>query len=211
MTALRGVCLGMALLALPPANASAQGTGCNAAGCVPPSFSSGQIFGGFRNGLYQPGQVFAPRFGGMLSEVRLGLHTVPATPEDTTCVVIEIRTVEGGFPTNLILGEAVVSGGPFVGGNLYSGSFAGQNLLLDPGTPYAITLRTTGGHAYILGRFPACDPSTGSINPVHTYDGGATWGYAWSPGERSMVYQVCVDAVTPSVRISWGRVKTLYR
>ena len=206
---MRSVCLGLALLALSPANVGAQGTACDAAKCVPPGFSSGSIFGGFSNGLYRPGQIFMPRFRGVLSEIRLGLHTT--TPNDTTRVVIEIRTVQGGFPTSVILGQAIISSGPFAGGSLYTGSFAGQNLQLDPGTQYAITLRTTGGHANILARFPGCDPSTGSINPVHTYDGGATWGYAWSPGERSMVYQVCVDAATPAVRSSWGRVKTLYR
>lgn len=209
MTAMRSVCLGLILLALSPANVKAQGTGCEAAECAPPGFSWQQVFGGFSNGSYRPGQIFAPRFRGVLSEVRLGLQT--SSPSDTTRVVIEIRTVQGGFPTSVLLGQAIVSGGPFVAGTLYIGSFAGQDLLLESGTPYAITLRTTGGHVYILGQFPGCDPSTGSINPVHTYDGGATWGYAWSPGERSMIYQVCVDAATPAVRSTWGRVKTLYR
>lgn len=209
MSARRWIILGLALLALLPRTATAQGTGCDAAGCVPPSFSDGQIFGGFSNDFYRPGQIFAPRFRGVLREVLLGLST--SIPGDTTCVVIEIRTVQGDFPTGVILGQAVIPHGPYAGGQLYAGSFAGQNLLLDSGTPYAITLRTTGGHAYVLARFPGCDPSTGSINPVHTYDGGATWSFAYTPGERSMVYEVCVDAATPAWSSSWGRLKTIYR
>ena len=211
MTAMRSVYIGLALLVLSPANVRAQGTGCDTAECVPPVISPGLIFAGFRNDFYRPGQIFAPRIRGALSEVRLGLHTSPSTPNDTTCVVIEIRTVQGGLPTSVILGQAIVPG-PFAGGSLYGGSFAGQNLMLDPGTQYAITLRTTGGHAYILGRFPACDPSTGSIEAVSSFDGGATWFYVGgSPTTRSMVYQVCVDAATPAVSSSWGRVKTVYR
>jgi len=202
---MRAVCLGVTLLALLPIHVSAQDKACEAAGCGPPVL--GNIFAGFRNDFFRPGQIFAPRFGGVLSEVQLGLAT--AQGADTTSVIIEIRTVQAGFPTSVILGEAVASGGPFVSGNLYSGGFAGQNLVLDSGTQYAIVLRTTGGHAYILGRFPACDPSTGSINPVASHDGGSTWTYI--AGERSMVYQVCVDAVTPALRASWGKIKTLYR
>ena len=206
---MRSIFLGLALLALSPAHVKAQGTGCDAAGCVPTWFSSEQMFGGFSNGSYRPGQIFTPRFRGVLSEVRLGLFTTTQT--DTMHVIIEIRTVQGGFPTNVILGQAVVPGGPYAGGSLYAGSFAGQNLQLDPGTQYAITLRTTGGIVFILARFPGCDASTGTINPVHTFNGGTTWAYATSPGERSMIYQVCVDAATPAVSSSWGRVKTLYR
>jgi hypothetical protein len=210
MTAMRLVCLGLGLiLALSPANVKAQDPGCVAAECVPPGTSWPGTFGGFSNGSYRPGQIFAPLFGGVLREVRLGLEA--SRPSDTTRVVIQIRTVQGGFPTSVVLGEAIVPGGPFVNGTLYTGSFAGQGMLLESGTEYAITLRTTGGNVALLAQFPGCDPSTGSINPVHTYDGGATWGYAWSPGERSMIYQVCVDAATPAVRSSWGRVKTLYR
>lgn len=203
----RAALLALALIA-GARSAAAQGTGCVAAECAPPVFSSGTIFGGFFNDFYRPGQIFAPRFRGVLREVRLGLDTV--NPSDTTHVVVEIRSVLGGFPTSVILASGIIPG-PFVGGNLYTASFTGQNLLLDPGTEYAISLRTTGGHAYILARFPACEPSTGSINPVHTYDFGATWGFAWEPGERSMIYQVCVEAATPAARTSWGKIKTLYR
>lgn len=208
---MRSVCFSLALLVLSPANVRAQGAGCDTAECVPPVISPGLVFGGFRNDSYRPGQIFAPRIRGVLSEVRLGLSTSPSNPSDTTCVVIEIRTVHGGLPTTVILGQAIVPG-PFAGGSLHGGSFAGQNLLLDSGTQYAITLRTTGGHAYILGRFPACDSSTGSINAVSSSDGGATWReVGGSPTDRSMVYQVCVDAATPAVRSTWGRMKTDYR
>lgn len=188
-------------------------TGCVAAGCVPApgQFTPSTTFGGFNNGPYIPGQVFTPTFRGVLSEVRLGLHNA-SSPSDTTRAVAEIRTVEAGFPSGVVLAQALVSGAPYVGGNLYPASFSAAHLVLEPGTHYAIILRTGSPNVvYILGVFPGCQPYTGSINPVHSYDGGLTWGYAWSPGERSFAYEVCVDAATPTVRSTWGSVKAAYR
>ncbi len=200
------------LLAFGAAGARAQGSGCVAAHCVPPAnlITSGRIFGGFSNGDYQPGQTFSPLFRGVLREVRLALHST--TPGDTARVIAEIRLVSGGLPTAAVFARALVSGAPYVAGPLYPASFEGHNLVLDPGTRYAITLRGGGSQVvYALAAFPGCDPSTGSYDPVHTYDGGLTWGYAWSPRERSFVYQVCLDAATPTTRSTWGRVKLLYR
>lgn len=188
-------------------------TGCVTAECVPPPylFIAERIFGGFNNGEFIPGQTFTPRLGGQLDVVRLGLYSV-GNPNDTTRVVAEIRTVEAGFPSEVILARALVSGAPYVAGNLYPAPFASQHLLLEAGARYAITLRTASPSVvYILAALPGCDPSTGSNDPVHSYDGGLTWGYAWFPAERSFVYEVCVDGATPAVHGTWGRVKTLYR
>lgn len=212
--------LAFARLALAAAVASgafaapaASQTSCVAAGCVPPpeSFLPGVIFGGFNSGAYIPGQTFKPLFRGVLKEVRLGLHNADA-PGDTTRVVAEVRAVAGGFPSGPVLARALVAGAPYVGGHLYTASFPNAQLVLEPGTLYAITLRTSSPNVvYILARFPGCGSWTGSINPVHSYDGGTTWGYAWSPAERSFAYEVCVDAVTPTVRSTWGRLKAAYR
>lgn len=201
----------LAALALAPGVAGAAD--CTAAGCVPAPylFNTGRIFGGFSNGDYRPGQTFTPKRRGVLEEVRLGLHNAGA-PSDPTPVTAEIRTVAGGFPTREILAQAPVAGAPYVGGNLYTASFAAHNLVLESGTRYAVTLRAGGPQiVYILAVFPGCGPASGSNDPVHTYDGGQTWGYAWSPGERSFVYEVCLGAITPATSATWGRLKTLYR
>jgi len=198
------------LFILIPAGAMAQGTGCVAAECVPSFIGPERIFGGFNNGAYRPGQTFVPRFRGVLNEVRLGLHTTVLG--DPTPVVAEIRPVVAGLPTSVILAQAVVAGAPYIGGQLYTASFTGQNLMLDASTTYAITLRGTSSRiVYILAEFPSCNPATGSRDPAHSNDGGLTWTYAYSPGERSFVYQVCVDAATPALRSTWGEIKTLYR
>lgn len=189
------------------ANAAPVGlTSCSAAGCTNPYWGSGQIAAGFGDGPFRPGQTFAPKFSGVLNTVRLGLETVTGNP---VSAVAEIRTVTNGLPTTTILAEATVLGAPYTGGVFYAADFTAQNLVLFGGTRYAITLRGSGHH-YVLAAFPACPTSTGAIDYVHSYDAGQTWA-TLQTRDRSIIFEVCMDAATPTQGTTWGRVKAIYR
>jgi hypothetical protein len=176
---------------------------------VPAHWGPGQIAAGYGAGVpgFFPGQTFKPRFTGVLASVRLGLVGGP------TPALVQIRTTTpAGLPTNTVLGTAAVAGAPYTGGVLYSASFAPQNIVLTAGTRYAIVF--TGappGIVTILAAFPPCNAfGSGAEDYVHTYDGGATWEKLQAR-DRSIIFEVCLDAATPTAATTWGRVKAIYR
>jgi hypothetical protein len=178
---------------------------CVTAGCVPLNFSSGQTAAGFNDGAFRPGQTFTPQFSGTLKEVRLGLFS-----QGVNDAVVEIRTVAGNVPTTTVLGQATAPGSPYADNVLHVADFSSQNVVLNAGTPYAITLVASTGSPGIaaLGSFPPCPQgATGTGDYVSSNDGGNTWT-VFPFMDRSLVYEVCLDAPTP-VRIStWGEIKT---
>jgi hypothetical protein len=182
-------------------------TSCSAAGCVTPYWGPGQIAAGFGVDNFRPGQTFAPKFSGVLSAVRLGLQTSGTVP-----AVVEIRTVINRLPTATILASTVAWGAPYTGGVFYSADFSAQPLVLRAGTPYAITLRANAFQTIsILAAFPPCDSaSTGTLDYVHSYDGGQTWA-ALETRDRSIIYEVCMDSNTQARAGTWGMLKSLYR
>jgi hypothetical protein len=198
------VCLAVAspiVRAAPPAP-----TNCIAAGCTNSYWGSGQIAAGFGAPLaFQPGQTFTPQFTGALHAVRLGLET---SLGHNVNAVVEIRTTVNGLPAATILAEAPVPGAPYAAGVLHAADFTAQNIVLTAGTRYALTLRS-GAHQYILAAYPACFTSTGAADYVHTYD-GQTWEKL-ATRDRSIIFEVCLDAATPTRTSTWGRVKAIYR
>jgi len=178
---------------------------CTAAGCVNGYWGSGQIAGGFGLTAYRLGQTFTPKFTGVLNAVHLGLETITGSNINT---IAEIRPTANGVPTSMVLAEAVVPGAPYVGGVLYSADFSSADLLLETGTRYAVTLRSTT-HCYALAAFPKCPVSTGANNFVESNDNGQTWDALYD--DRSLIFEVCMDAVTPVRAHSWGSVKAIYR
>jgi len=180
---------------------------CVTAGCVPSLFSSGQTAAGFNDGSFRPGQTFAPQFSGQLKEVRLGLFS-----QGTNDAIVEIRPVAGGVPTSTVLAQATVPGSPYADNVLHVADFTSQNLTLNAGTEYAITLVASGASPNIaaLGSFPPCPSSTGTGDYVSSSDGGSTWT-VYPYMDRSFVYEVCLDAGVPVQRVSWGTIKAMER
>jgi hypothetical protein len=203
----------VALTLLPgPRAAAAESQGalgdpCVAVGCVPAVFSSGATAGGFGPGSYRLGQTFTPRFTGVLREVRLGLWS-----QEANAAIAEIRPTSSGVPTSVILGEALVPGTPYSDTRLHIADFSSQLLLLVNGAQYAVTLRPVADAAVItaLAAFPPCRPELGTGDFVTSDDFGQTWSIHL-PRDRSIVYEACLDAATPTVTGSWGRLKALYR
>ncbi len=180
---------------------------CAAAGCVPAAWGPGQVAAGFGVGGFQPGQTFAPSFTGALAAVKLGLQTSGAIT-----AVAEIRPTANGLPTATVLASAPVPGAPYTAGVLYTADFAAANLVLVAGTRYAVTLRATSNVTIsILAAFPPCHAATtGTHDYVHSDDLGQTWSKL-ATRDRSIVYQVCLDAATSARATTWGRVKGIYR
>ena len=180
---------------------------CGAAGCVPANWGPGQIAAGFGVGGFQPGQTFAPAITGVVVSVRLGLET-----SGVIAAIAEIRPTVNGLPTNTVLASAPVPGAPYTAGVLYTADFAPSNLVLTAGTRYAVTLRANAPQLIsILAAFPACAvATTGTHDYVHSDDFGQTWAKL-ATRDRSIIYQVCLDAATPARADTWGRVKAIYR
>lgn len=181
--------------------------GCVTARCVPAEYGPGRTAGGFNEGGYRPGQTFTPLFTGVLREIRVGLWG----PGDLNAIA-EIRPTLNGAPTNVVLAEAVVTGAPYAGDQLYVANFAPRALVLAQGVKYALTLRAPGPTIPIaaLADFPACSPSSGTGDFVTTDDYGEHWSIYFQR-DRSFVYEICSDAATPTATSTWGRLKTIYR
>jgi hypothetical protein len=105
-----------------------------------------------------------------------------------------------------------VAGAPYTPGLLHTASFSPQNVVLSVGTRYALVLRGNPGQiTTILAAFPACNAvASGANDYVETLDGGASWS-ALPTRDRSIIFEVCLDAATPARGSTWGRVKAVYR
>jgi hypothetical protein len=190
-------------------NATVQpgGPGCGAAYSIPSIYwGSGVQAAGFDNRPFRPGQTFTPRFGGVLAQVNLGFWS-----QGSSRAIVEIRTVAGGVPTTTVLGQASAPPGPYPDHPLYEANFMGQGIVLQAGVRYAITLRTDGVEPIeVLGSFePHPVDLTGTNDFVWSDDAGATWAI-WPHDHRAFVYEVCVDAATPTRRPTWGSLKATY-
>jgi len=180
---------------------------CGDVGCLPAHWGPGQVAAGFGVGDFRPGQTFAPQFTGVLTEVHLGLET-----NGVVGAIAEIRPVVNGVPTSTVLAEAPVPGAPYTGGLLYAADFSAQNLVLTVGTRYAVTLRANAPQIIsILAAFPAChSATTGTFDYVYSDDAGQTWAML-PTRDRSIIFEVCMDLVTPTRASTWGSVKAIYR
>ena len=180
---------------------------CGDVGCLPAHWGPGQFAAGFGVGDFRPGQTFAPQFTGVLTEVHLGLET-----NGVVGAIAEIRPVVNGLPTSTVLAQAPVPGAPYTGGLLYAADFSAQGLVLTAGTRYAVTLRSNAPQIIsILAAFPACfSATTGTLDYVYSDDAGQTW-VKLPTRDRSIIFEVCLDVVTPTRASTWGNVKAFYR
>lgn len=207
--------LAITLLACAVPTVRAEGAGpttpdCAAARCVPAYWEGGQQAAGFLDAEFRPGETFTPKFTGVLTAVRVGLYTVEYP---TSNAIAEIRVTVNGLPTGAVLAQATVLGAPYAAGALHTADFTSQNIVLAGGTRYAVTLRCPT-HQYILGTFPGCSANTATGAYCHSYDFGQTWTSAppgTYPNDRSIIFEVCLDAATAASRTTWGRVKAMYR
>lgn len=180
---------------------------CVTAGCVPSVYSSGRTAAGFNDGSFRPGQTFTPQFSGQLKEVRLGLFSQGAND-----AIVELRPVAGGVPTGTVFAQATVPGSPYADNVLHVADFTSQNVTLNAGTEYAITLVASGAspNISVLASFPPCPSSTGTGDYVSSSDGGSTWT-VYPSMDRSFVYEICLDVGVPVQRVSWGTIKAMER
>ncbi len=195
-------------LAARAANPAPTAPDCAAAGCVTPYWGAGQYAAGYGAGIgFYAGQTFTPKFTGVLSSLRLGLESYGPVG-----ALVEIRTTLNGLPTTTVLGSATVAGAPYTPGVFYSANLAPQNIVLGAGTRYAIVFANDPPQIIsILAAFPPCDAAASGANDFfYSYDNGQTWSFTASR-DRSIIFEVCLDAATPASTTTWGRVKAFYR
>jgi hypothetical protein len=124
---------------------------------------------------YVPAQTFTTTGGGEVADVTVSLAANGPLP---SYVLVELRTVSGGFPTATVLGSASIASPALTGvPQDFTADFSSSGVNLLPSTSYAIALTTDGG-AWACGEFYGT--YAGGLL-TQSFDSGATFSATYYP------------------------------
>jgi hypothetical protein len=119
---------------------------------------------------YVPAQTFTTTAGGTVSSVTVSLSSNGPLPSS---VLVDIRTVSGGFPTTTSLGSASIPSPALAGAAQdFVADFTGAGVTLSAFTPYALVLTLPDGGAWACGEF---NGTYAGGKLVQSFDNGATF------------------------------------
>jgi hypothetical protein len=147
---------------------------------------------------YVPAQTFTTTGGGELASVSVSLAANGGPPSS---VLVEIRTVSGGFPTATVLGSASIPSPALTGTPQdFVADFSGSGVNLSALASYAMVLSMPDGGAWACGEFNGTYPG-GLL--VQSFDSGATFSPTFIPHDMQFTVTTVPEPST-SILIAFG-------